>query len=28
LKMMGHDAAKELDEKLIGMLSKKAGTSA
>lgn len=28
LKIMGHDAAKELDDKLIGMLSKKAGTSA
>jgi len=28
LKLMGHDAAKELDDKLIGMLSKKAGSTA
>ena len=27
LKLMGHDAAKELDDKLISMLSRKAGAS-
>ena len=28
LKMLGHDAAKELDEKLIGVLSKRRRSSA